>query len=67
MIVGETREVRKLLVNELRGQHGMRRFHGIGSGEIVILTRVDYYSGVPVNNAGEILVDERALHVNVAE
>ena len=45
----------------------MRLFNRVGRGEVIILARVNYYARERVDNAREILVDYRALHVDVAE
>ncbi len=39
----------------------------VGCGEVVVLARVDDYAGEAVDYARHILIDQRALHVDVAE
>ena len=41
--------------------------HGIGGGEVVVLAGVDDYASKTVDDARKGLVDERSLHVDVAE
>ena len=40
---------------------------GVGGREVVVLAGVDDDAGARVEHAGQVLVDERALHVDVAE
>ena len=42
-------------------------FDGIGGRQVVVLAGVDDDAGEGVDHPGEVLVDERALHVDVAE
>jgi hypothetical protein len=65
--VGHPRRARELFVDELRGEHGRRLFHGVGRGQVVVLAGVDHDARARVEHAREVLVDERALHVDVAE
>ena len=57
----------KRLVQKLRSQNRVRRRDRVVRGQVVILARVDDDARVAVDNAGEILVHDRTLHVDVAE
>ena len=54
-------------VEELGGQHGVGAGDSIVGGQVVILAGVDDHAGITVDDAGEILVDDGALHIDVAE
>ena len=45
----------------------MGLLHRIGGGEIIVLAGVDDHAGVSVDGAGEVLVHQGALHVDVSE
>ena len=55
------------LVQELGGEHGVGGGDGVVSRQVVVLTGVDDDARIAVDDAGEVLVDDRALHVDVAE
>ena len=67
LLFRQTGNLGQLLVDEVGGQHGMRGFHGVGGGQVVVLTRVDDDAREAVDDTAHILVDEGALHVDVAE
>lgn len=67
LLLAHTGVLGKGLVQELRGQHRMGGGNSIVGGQIVILTGVDDNAGVAVDNTGEVLVYDGALHVDVAE
>ena len=45
----------------------MGRRDSVVGGQIVILTGVDNHAGIAVDHAGEILVNDGTLHIDVAE
>ena len=45
----------------------MSSFNSIGSGEVVVFTRIDDNASETIDNARHILVNQSALHVDVAE
>jgi hypothetical protein len=45
----------------------VRGFHRVGGGQVVVFAGVDDDAGVGIDHAREELVDEGALHVDVAE
>ena len=55
------------LVDQLRGDHGVRRLVRVGRGDVVVLAGVDDDLREGADAAREVLVAERALHVDVAE
>ena len=63
----ETGQVGKLLVDQLRGQHRVCRLVSVGGGQVVVFAGVDDDAGVGIDHAREELVDEGALHVDVAK
>ena len=63
----QAREIGELLIDELRGQHGVGRVIGVGGGQVVVFAGVDDDAGIGIDHAREKLVDEGALHVDVAE
>lgn len=67
LLLAHTGVLGKGLVQELRGQHRMGGGNSVVGGQIVILTGVDDNAGVAVDNTGEVLVYDGALHVDVAE
>ena len=67
LLLGQTGQQSQLLVDEVGCQHRVCLLVGIGSGEIVVLASVDDNTCEAIDNAAEILVNQRALHVDVAE
>ena len=59
--------MRESFVDELRGEHRGRLFDRIRGREIVVLARIDDDAAAGVEHPREVLVDERTLHVDVAE
>ena len=55
------------LVDEVRADDREALLEGVGGGEVVVLAGVDDDAGAGVDEPREVLVDERALHVDVAE
>jgi hypothetical protein len=66
-VVGQTRLVGEVLVEQLGHRDGVGGVDGVRGGEVVVLARVDDDPGTRVDLAGEALVDERAHRVDVAE
>src|SRR5665647_2006199 len=58
---------REGLVDEVGADHREALLEGVGGGEVVVLPGVDDDAGTGVDQTREVLVDERALHVDVAE
>ncbi len=56
-----------MLVQQLGGGHGVGFFDGVRGGEIVVFPGLDLDSGISVDHAAEILVQQGALGVYVAE
>ena len=67
LLLGQTCHEGELLVDEVRSQHRVGSLDSVGGGQIVVLTRVDDDAGKAIDDAAHVLVDERALHVDVAE
>ncbi len=67
LFLGQTGQESQLLVDEVGGEHGVGGLHSVGCGEVVVLARVDDDAGIAVDDAGEILVNEGTLRVDVAE
>ena len=57
----------KLLVDQLRGQNGMRGLVSIGGGEIIVLSGVDDDAGIGIDHPRKELIHKGALQVDVAE
>ena len=55
------------LVDELAGEDGVRLLHGVGGGQVVVLAGVDDDAGARDDPPRDVLVDEGAAHVDVAE
>ena len=55
------------LVDEVGADHGVALLEGIRGREVVVLARVDDDAGTRVDEPAKVLVDERPLHVDVAE
>ena len=66
LLLGDACKGGKLLVEKLRGEHGVRFLYGVGGGQIVVLARVDNDSRISVDDARKELVYYGALHVYVA-
>ena len=45
----------------------MRLLDSVSRREVVVLTRIDDDAGKAIDHTTGVLVDDRALHVNVAE
>src|SRR5665647_480959 len=58
---------REGLVDEVGADDRVALLEGVGRGEVVVLAGVDDDAGAGVDQAAEVLVDEGALHVDVAE
>ena len=56
-----------MLVDEIRSKHRVGSLNSVGSGQVIVLTRVDDDTGKAIDDAAHILIDERALHVDVTE
>lgn len=67
LLLAHTGGLGKGLVDELGGQHGVGRGDSVVGGQIVILTGVDDNAGIAVDDTGEVLVHDGALHIDVAE
>ena len=67
LLLRQTGDQRQLLVDQVGSQHGVGLLDGIGRGQVVVLTRVDDYTGESVDYTRHELVDERTLHVDIAE
>ena len=67
LLLAHTGVLGKGLVQELGGQNGVGGGDGVVGGQIVVLTGVDDHAGIAVDHAGEVLVHDGALHVDVAE
>ena len=63
----EPRFIRERLVDEIAGQHRMGLLYGVGGGQVVVLTGIDDDIGPGVDHPGKILVDERAVGIDVAK
>src|SRR5674476_119152 len=55
------------LVDEVGADDREALLEGVGGGEVVVLAGVDDDAGAGVDQTREVLVDERALHVDVTE
>ncbi len=55
------------LVDEVGADHRVALLEGVRGREVVVLAGVDDDAGAGVDQAAEVLVDERPLHVDVAE
>ena len=67
LLLGQPRAEGELLVQKLAGQDRVGLLHRVRRGEIVVLARVDDDPGEGVDPAGEALVDQRPLHIDVPE
>src|SRR5215470_14495275 len=60
-------DLRKAFVDELRGDNGMFALQRVGSGQIIIFAGIDDDASRGVNAPGEEMINEGALHINIAE
>ena len=67
LLLGQACHEGQLLVDEVRSQHRVRSLDGIGGSQVVVLASVDDNSGKAIDDAAHVLIDERALHVDVTE
>ena len=67
LLLGEPGAQGELLVEELAGQDRVGLLHRVRRGQVVVLARVDDDAREGVDPAGEALVDQRPLHVDVTE
>ena len=67
LILGQSGPQGKGLVEELGGQHGVGLLHGVGGGQVVVLAGVNHHARIGVDGAGEGLVHQGPLHVDVPE
>ena len=67
LLLGEPGAQGELLVEELARQDRVGLLHRVRRGEIVVLARVDDDARKGVDPAGEALVDQRPLHVDIPE
>ena len=54
-------------VQELGSQHSVGAGDSIVGGQVVVFARVDDDTGIAVDDTGEVLVDDGALHIDVTE
>lgn len=64
LLLAHTGVLREGLIQELGGEHGVGGGDGVVGRQVVVLTGVDDDARIAVDDAGEVLVDDRALQVD---
>ncbi len=67
LLLGQAGQQGQLFVDQVGSQHRVSLLDRVGCGEVVVLARVDDYAGEAVDYARHILIDQRALHIDVPE
>ena len=65
--VGHARAMGELLVDELGREYGRGLIDRVGGREVIVLAGIDDDARIGIEHPAEVLVHERALHINIAE